>query len=330
MQKLTIKEVAQEAGVSTATISRVLNNSGYVNEDVKKHVLQVINKLNYKPNAIARSLKQEKSRSIGIVLPDMTNPYFMRMARSIQTRCVAEGYHLLFIDTEDNPLKEKEAIHFLTEKRVEALILAGTGENRELIKSVSRSVYVVLADRPMSALRLDTVAEDNTRAVKSAVGFLLANGHTRIGVIKGPESTITARERYEGVLQALSEAGITPDPELAFSGDYARDSGTQAIRQFMALAEPPTAVFSANNEMTFGLYLGLQQLQIPLDFLEVVSFGDLEFSSLFRHRLSVIKQNPQQLGEAVGELVVKKLGTQGGAAENRIFVPEWIPNPNRQ
>jgi len=328
LRKLTIKEVAQEAGVSTATISRVLNNNGYVNEDVKKRVLQVIDELNYKPNAIARSLKQEKSRSIGIVLPDMTNPYFMRMARSIQSRCVAEGYHLLFVDTEESPRKEEEAIHFLTEKRIESLILAGTGENLELIRSVSRSVHVVLVDRRLPTLKLDTVAEDNAQASKTAIEALIANGHARIGVVKGPESISTACERLEGVLQGLAEAGRTLEPELAFGGDYSRESGSGAARHFMAMAEPPTAVFSLNNEMTFGLYLGLQQLGIPLDRLEVVSFGDLEFSSLFRHRLSVITQDPQLMGEEVADLFVKKLGMNGGAVQNRIIVPGWSPYRN--
>jgi LacI family transcriptional regulator len=324
--KLTIKDIAREAGVSTATISRVLNNSGYVSDDVKRHVLEVINHFNYQPNAIARSLKQDKSRSIGIVLPDMANPYFMKMARAIQHRCFQEGYHLLFIDTEENPQKEKEALDFLTEKRIEALILAGTGSNREQIQAISDSgIHVILVDRRFSNLKLDTVAEDNFYAAKAAIDYLIERKHSKIGIVTGPQSISTARERRQGALMGLEEAGISLAPEAMFEGDYTRESGIKAIHYFMNLPDRPTAVFSSNNEMTFGIYLGLRELGVPLDSIEVVSFGDLEFSSLFRHKLSVIMQNPEEIGETVGDLVIRRLSTPDGEIENRILVPKLIP-----
>lgn len=326
MQKLTIKEVALEAGVSTATISRVLNNNGYVSEDVRKSVLDVIERLNYQPNAIARSLKQEKSRSIGIVLPDLTNPYFMILARAIQHRCVAEGYHLLFLDTEETPSKEKEALDFLMEKRVEGVVLAGTGENADKISAIRKSgVRVVLVDRLVDGLELDVVGEDNRNAAKKAIKALLHNGHSRIGIINGPQTISTARERYAGIIEGLAEEGMTSDKELIYSGDFSRESGIRAIREFMEMQEPPTAIFSSNNEMTFGLYLGLQQLSIPLDRLEVASFGALDFSTLFRHRLSVIQQNPAEIGEAVSDILLRRLAVNAGSVEQRIVTPEWVP-----
>lgn len=326
MTKLTIKDIAKEAGVSTATISRVLNNSGYVSHDIKRQVMEVIKKLNYQPNAIARSLKQEKSRSIGIVLPDMTNPYFMKIARAIQHRCFQEGYHLLFVDTEENPDKEKEALDFLIEKRIEALILAGTGGNREQIQTISNSgIRVILVDRRFSNLKLDTVAEDNIYAAKAAIDYLIENHHRRIGIINGPQSISTARERRQGALIGLEEAGISLAPELMVEGDYTRESGIAAVRRLMALAEPPTAIFSANNEMSFGVYLGMKELDLPLDGIEVVSFGNLEFSSLFRHKLSVIMQNPHDIGEIVGELLIRRLSGDQGESENQILVPKLTP-----
>jgi LacI family transcriptional regulator len=325
--KMTIKDVAKEAGVSTATISRVMNNSGYVSEDIKQQVLEVIRKFNYQPNAIARSLKQEKSRSVGIVLPDMANPYFMKIARTIQHRCFQQGYHLLFIDTEENPEKEREALEFLTEKRVEALILAGTGENRDQIQAINDSgIHVILADRRFSNLKLDTVTEDNIYASKSAIEHLLEKKHTRIGIIYGPKTISTARERRQGAIIGLEEAGITPTNEFMFEGDYTRESGIEAIRYFSQLPDRPTAIFSANNEMTFGVYLGLQELGIPLESIEVVSFGNLEFSSLFHHNLSVIMQNPQVLGETIGDLLIKRLNGEADTVQNRILMPHLVPS----
>ncbi|NRF95873.1 LacI family DNA-binding transcriptional regulator [Paenibacillus frigoriresistens] len=327
MTKMTIKDVAREAGVSTATISRVLNNSGYVSNDVKQQVLEVIRKFNYQPNAIARSLKQEKSRSIGIVLPDMTNPYFMKIARTIQQRCFQEGYHLLFIDTEENPEKEREALDFLIEKRIEALILAGTGSNRDQIQAISDSgIHVILFDRRFSNLNLDTVTEDNIYATKSAIEYLLEKMHVRIGIIHGPQTISTARERRQGAIIGLEEAGISLSSDLMIEGDYTRESGIKAIQHFCQLPERPTAIFSANNEMTFGIYLGLQELGISLDSVEVVSFGDLEFSSLFQHKLSVIMQNPQELGGTIGDLLIRRLNGNDDAKENRILMPRLVPS----
>ncbi|MGG1515984.1 LacI family DNA-binding transcriptional regulator [Paenibacillus oryzisoli] len=324
---MTIKDIAREAGVSTATISRVLNSSGYVSPEVKHHVQEVIRKFNYQPNAIARSLKQEKSRSVGIVLPDMANPYFMRISRTIQHRCFQEGYHLLFMDTEENPEKESEALQFLLEKRIEALILASTGGNLEQIQSISDSgTHVILLDRRFPDLALDTVSEDNRSAAKCAIAYLVDKHHERIGLVNGPQTISTAHERREGALIGLEEAGIAIAPDLLYEGDYTRESGIAAIRHFYQLEKPPTAVFSANNEMTFGIYLGLQELGVPLDALEVVSFGDLEFSSLFTHRLSAIKQQPQALGEAIGELLIQRLnGGVGEARDQQIVIPSLIP-----
>jgi LacI family transcriptional regulator len=326
LTRLTIKDIALAARVSTATISRVLNNSGYVSDDVKKNVKEIIKKLNYQPNSIARSLKQDKTRSIGIVLPDMTNPYFMKIARTIQHRCIQEGYHLLFIDTEENQQKEKEALDFLIEKRIEALILAGTGGNREQIQAISDSgIHVILVDRRFSNLKLDTVAEDNLYAAKAAIDYLIEKKHSKIGIVNGPQSISTARERRQGALIGLEEAGVSLSPDIMFEGDYARESGLMAIQYFMQLPDRPTAIFSANNEMTFGIYLGLQEMGLPLDVIDVVSFGNLEFSSLFHHRLSVIMQYPQEIGEIVGELLIRRLSLPDGEIENRILMPKLLP-----
>lgn len=321
MPKLTIRDVAQAAGVSTATISRVLNDSGYVSAEVREHVQATIRQLNYRPNAIARSLKQEKSRSIGLIVPDMTNPYFMTMARAVQRRIEREGagYHLLIMDSAEDPEKECEALHFLLEKRVEAIILAGTGGNPELVQAASDGgTYVVLADRTIEGLDLDVVAEDSFDVSREAIVYLAGRGHRRIAVINGRLTISTARERYAGVCAGFAQAGLQAAPELVVEGDYTRQGGLAAIRALMAQSERPTAVFCANNEMTFGVYLGLQELGIPLDELDIVSFGDLEFSSLFHQRLTVIRQNPDRLGEEVGELVMRgRSNGSGGLSADR-------------
>jgi len=280
LRKITVKDIAKEAGVSTATISRVLNNSGYVSGEVRRRVHEVVKKYNYQPNSIARSLKQNRSRAVGLVVPDMTNPYFM------------------------------------------AIVIASTGRNRENIEAIrALGIHVVLIDRRIDGLDLDIVAEDSRKAAEEAVAMLLAKGHRRIGVINGPLSVATARERSEGVAAACSRFGVQLDPSCVVEGDFTRKSGTEAIMRLMRLPFPPTAIFSANNEMTYGLYLGLHALGMSGDAVEVVSFGELEFSPLFRNRLTVIRQDPHAIGNAAGELLIKRLGERTGERELRLFMP---------
>ncbi|MGF9713784.1 LacI family DNA-binding transcriptional regulator [Paenibacillus naphthalenovorans] len=325
LRKLTIKDVAKHAGVSTATISRVLNGSGYVSEDVRRQVLASVKELNYRPNAIARSLKQEKSRSIGMILPDMSNPYFMTIARTIQQRLVAEGYRLLFMDSDENPDKEREALDALLSNRVEGLLLAGTGGNKEQLRQlIGSGIPVVLVDRCVPGVSADLVMEDNRGPVRQAMEYLVSAGHRHIGMIHGPKTISTALERYEAAVRALQEAGFQVGEEYVYSGDFSRKSGKQAIQKLMKLPVPPTAVFSANNEMTFGLYLGLQEMGIGLDEVEVVSFGDLDFSSLFKHRLSVIMQHPESIGDSAAGILLDKLLHQKSAMENRIIIPQFV------
>ncbi|WP_274361319.1 LacI family DNA-binding transcriptional regulator [Paenibacillus thermotolerans] len=326
MKKLTVKDIAKEVGVSTATISRVLNNSGYVSEQVREQVLQTVEKLNYQPNSIARSLKQKKSRSVGIVLPDMTNPYFMSIARQIRRKLLTAGYHLLFMDSEEDPVKEKEALDFLMEKRVEALVVAGTGANKEKLEAVHASgIHVVLIDRMIKGLKVDVVAEDSRTVSEEAVAYLLEKGHRHIGIISGPRDVVTARDRYEGAVAAFDKLGVAVDPRYVYEGDFSRRSGMEAIKYLMQQSPCPTAIFSANNEMSYGLYLGLHELGVRTDHIEVLSFGDLEFSPLFQNKLSVIKQNPEQIGDAAGELVLKRLEQSVKEYETRMFTPQLVP-----
>jgi len=330
LRKITVKDIAREAGVSTATISRVLNNSGYVSGEVRRRVQEVVKKYNYQPNSIARSLKQNRSRAVGLVVPDMTNPYFMAIARRIQTVLFAAGYHLLLMDSEDDPVKERRALAFFMEQRVEALVIASTGRNRENIEAIrALGIHVVLIDRRIDGLDLDIVAEDSRKAAEEAVAMLLAKGHRRIGVINGPLSVATARERSEGVAAACSRFGVRLDPSCVVEGDFTRKSGTEAIMRLMRLPFPPTAIFSANNEMTYGLYLGLHALGMSGDAVEVVSFGELEFSPLFRNRLTVIRQDPHALGNAAGELLIKRLEGRTGESELRLFMPRLVVEGER-
>ncbi|WJH34417.1 LacI family transcriptional regulator [Paenibacillus sp. CC-CFT747] len=209
MKKITIKDVAKQAGVSTATISRVLNNTGYVSEEARRTILETIERLNYRPNAIARSLKQDRSRMVGIVLPDMTNPYFMKLSRSLQKRLRESGLHGMFMDTYGDPDMELEALNGLMMMRVEAIVLAGTGRNVPAIRKMVRGsgIPFVLVDRKLPGVAADLAAEENEAAAYEAAADL-APRHEAIGILAGPDWISTARERLDGAAAALRKRAL--------------------------------------------------------------------------------------------------------------------------
>ncbi|HZG57081.1 LacI family DNA-binding transcriptional regulator [Paenibacillus sp.] len=322
MNKLTVKDVAREAGVSTATVSRVLNRTGYVSEPVREQVLSVVERLNFRPNSIARSLKQDRSNAIGLIVPDMTNPYFMTVARRLQKTCVGAGFHLLFMDSEEDAGRESDALDLLMEKRVEAIVLAATGSASNLPKIDairSSGTPLVLIDRRIDRVEADFVGEDSFSASKAAVSELIDRGHSRIGIAAGPSAIATARERLDGALAALQGRGLAP--AVVFEGDFTRESGRRAVRELTSGDAPPTAVFSCNNEMTYGFYLGLRDANVDPASIEVVSFGDLEFSPLFRQRLTAIRQDPEWLGETAGELLLERIREPHAPRRESVRVP---------
>jgi LacI family transcriptional regulator len=323
--KLTIKEVAKAAGVSTATISRVLNSSGYVSVDVRKHVLETVERLGYKMNPIARSLKQDRTYGIGFVIPDLTNSYFMRMARELQEQLASSGCYLLFMDSREEGAKEAEALQRLVERKVDAILLAGTGENRQQLQEVQRAgTPLILLDREVAGIQADSVMEDNVQASEEAVSHLLKNGHERVGILLGSKHLSTATERLQGVQAAYDRNGLHMREQLLFQGNFTRESGVEAYRYFQSLHEPPTAIFSMNNEMTFGLYMGMLQDGTPTDQLEVVSFGELEFAPLFPNKLGVIRQDPVAIARSAAELLLKRLDSSARTeCEKRLLMPTF-------
>jgi LacI family transcriptional regulator len=299
LSKATIKQVAAEAGVSTATVSRVLNESGFVNAEIKERVFDVISRLNYQPNAIAKSLKQDKTYMIGVLVPDISNPYFMGISRGIEDTVGEEGFQLTFCSSDENSAKENRLLQMLYKKRVDAIVLATAGGNASLVtRMVQGGMPIVLIDRLLEQNEtnslFDSVTEDNTLGAYKLTRQLLDNGHTLIGVVNGPNRVSTGLERYDGVIKALREKGLTQTP-LVYNGDFSTEGGIRAVRQFLQADPKPTAIISLNNQMTFGVLLELIRsgLRIPGD-ITVASFGDVD-------------QRPYDMGKRTGELLLKRI-----------------------
>lgn len=306
MLKATIKQVAAEAEVSTATVSRVLNCSLKVSDEARLRVNEAIAKLHYEPSAIARSLKQDKTYMIGIIVPDITNPYFMEISKGIEDTVGQCGFQLMFCSSDENNDKEGRLLQLLNEKRVDAVVIATAGGNGAKIASMSRSgLPVVLIDRSLEGGEdlesLDLVAENNAEGAFMLTKRLLEDGHTALGVVNGPSSVSTGRERLEGVLRAMREWGIE-EPLHIYNGDFTIQGGIRAVRRFWQAEHKPTAIISLNNRMTFGVLLELVRsgLNIPSD-VAIASFGEVEAGQLLkRPKLYYIDQQPYVMGRRTG------------------------------
>jgi LacI family transcriptional regulator len=313
LSKATIKEVAAAAEVSTATVSRVLNESGYVSQEIKERVLEAVAKLNYQPSAIARSLKQDRTFMIGVIVPDIANPYFAGISKGIEDVVGTEGFQLMFCSSDENPAKERRLLQLLLEKRVDAIVLATAGGNDKMILSIAETgLPIVLVDRRLESeeagRRLDLVVEDNAEGARRLAGKLIEEGHTRLGVVSGPSLASTSRERYAGVLAAMKEHGLDASP-IVYHGNFSTEDGIQAVRHFLSADPRPTAIISLNNRMSLGVLLEIVRsgLRIPED-MAVASFGEVEAGALLRNPgLYYIDQHPYDMGSKAGDILLQRL-----------------------
>lgn len=328
LAKLTIKDVAEEANVSTATVSRVLNSSGFVSDEIKERVRYAIQKLNYKPNAIARSLKSERTTTIGVVIPDISNPYYMKISKGIEDVVQQKGYNLIFGSSDENPKKEEELLQLLNEQRVSAIVLATASGNESMISQISQSgVPIVLVDRTVDieGINLDAVTVDNKQSTYELTKSLLNNGHRQIGIVNGLLNVSTGKERYEGYQEALREFGLDEDLNYSFNGSFTLEGGSAAVDYFLNFAKKPTAILSMNNIMTFGVLLELTKrgYSIPDDMV-VASYGEVPEAQLLKSPgiLSLV-HHPYEMGRYVGDILIKRLSKDKGHY-TKIFKPELV------
>jgi LacI family transcriptional regulator len=302
-----LADVAERAGVSTATISRVINNSGYVSEELRERVLKTVAELNYSPNGVARSMSQRRTLTLGLVVPDISNPFFTALARGAEDVGQKSGYSLVLCNTDRDLDKERGYLSVLREKRVDGvmLIMAGS-EITHVQQLLDAGMKLVLVDRASPALKAPSVLVNNQSGVYEATRYLLFLGHDRIAVITGPPTVNNAVERLHGYEQALEEAGIPIDQALVIPGNFTYDGGRNAGYKLLDALHRPTAVISLNNGMTTGLLMALHErgARIPVD-ISVIGFDDLPYFQLLEHPLTAVSQPMYEMGKRACELLLE-------------------------
>ncbi len=322
----TIKDVAEKAGVSTATVSRVLSGREFVSQHLIEKVNQTIEELKYRPSRVARNLRVRKANTIGLVVSDIQNPFFTSIMRGIQDTLLAKGYVLLAANSDEDEDQEKVHIETLLAEEVAGIILApASASHKNYANLIDEGVGLVVIDRIPDRLKANSVLVDNTAGAYAAVEHLVSLGHRRIGIITGREEISTTTSRLQGYRIALQDAGIPFAPELVIAGGFRQEGGYQAMNALFSLSEPPTAVFSSNNVMTLGALQAIHEKckRIP-DEIALVSFDDMPWAASLQPPLTSVAQPTYEIGTTAAKLLLDQVSDSKQITRRIILEAELI------
>ena len=319
-----IYDVARESQVSVFTVSAVSNGKKHVGKKLRERVEAAIRKLNYRPNLVARSLAKQRTHTIGMIVPDIANPFFPMVVRGAEDAAQKFGYNLLLCNSDDNLAKEEASVELLLSKRVDGILLTKAAEDfrpslMQMIKEVN--IPFVLVMRTYPKLTKDAVITDDYQGAYDAVSHLARSGRRRIGLIGGPLKVSNAIARWEGFRDALKAHRLPYRKELVIQGDYRIESGFRAGHAL--LSHRPDGIYVANHLMTIGLLKAAEEmgLQCPEDF-GLVSFDDYPWLGVFRPRLTTVELPKHQLGTEAAELLIRRIEGDRSIAVVRKLQPE--------
>ncbi|UOK36175.1 LacI family transcriptional regulator [Pseudomonas palleroniana] len=318
---VTMDDVASRAGVSTSTVSHVLNGTRKVSPVTVQAVQRAIEELGYIPNTLARSLARSSTSTIGVAISALSNHYFSETVHAIETECAKHGYMMLFVDTHDDPEQELRVVTALHHRRVDGMVLAPSNGSKALDYLRANQIPTVLVDRMMSE-QFDQVGVDNAQPTQALIAHLIAHGHRRIGFIAGREGFSTTDERVAGYRAALQAAGLAFDAQLLVNGGSNTQPARQATAQLLGLAAPPTAIMAGNNLMTLGAMHALRDAHIAVPGqMALVGFDDFDWADFFVPRLTLIAQPVQALGARAVDLLLQRMARPDAPTQSVRLAP---------
>ena len=314
----TIAEVARRAGVSVSTVSHVVNGTRKVAPGTAHAVQAVIDAVGYRPNVLARSLKTASSRSVGIAISAIANPYFSDVICAVEAECARLGMMVFLSDTQDDPQRELAVVTAFDQRRVDGVILAPSAdpERRALAYLRAARLPCVLVDRTPDP-SFDQVGVNNREAMRALVAHVAGFGHRRIGYVGGHPGFATTLERIEGYRAGLQLAGVSFDPSYLVTGSATTASASEATSALLSLADPPTAIVAGNNMATIGAVRAIRSrgLQVPAD-VSVVGFDDFEWADCFEPRLTLVAQPCEEIGKRAASLLIERIANPSGAPQS--------------
>src|SRR5271157_5151631 len=304
----TVHDVAKRARVAPITVSRVINNSGYISDATRERVETAIQEIGYVPNTLARGLRSKRTNTLGLIVTDITNPYFTLMARGVEDVAGDSNYMVIYCNTDESETKEEKYANILAQRQVDGVLLVPAGGNSKTIKFFdANGISVVVLDRRVSGVEKDFVCSDSENGANLLVKLLIKLGHEQIGIITGPKNVSTSADRVAGYRRALKESGLSKN-ELVYYGEYNYQTGYELTKQAMMKSTKPTAIFGSNNFISIGIIKALHDLDIKVpEDVSVVSFDDLPESMLVTPFLTAATQPAYEMGQLATNLLLKRI-----------------------
>lgn len=315
----TIKDIAKRTGLGLATISSYLNG-GNVREKNREKIEAAIEELQFEVNEVARGLKTNRTKTVGIVIPELNNIFCAEIITEVEDVLRSHGYAALICDCRTNETREQEAVEFLLKRRVDGLIIMPSGNKGTYMQAFTDTGKpIVLIDRKLKEVDCDCVLVDNLGAVQDAVQRLLHAGHEKIGMIAGPKDVFTAEERLAGYRKALSQAGIKPLQRLIVHGDYTIAGGAVAMKALVQKNPDMSAVFVSNYEMTMGAIIEANELNIAIPGqLSFIGFDNVEFARACVPKLSIVTQPTKEIAHHVCAQILDRLENPAGNGKKKV------------
>lgn len=330
MKRVTIKDIAKACGVSTTTVSRVLNNKvGCCSPETEKRILSVVAETNFRPNPAARAMVTKKTNIIGVILPDIYNYYFQDLFKGAEDYLSKNGYRLILCNTDGEQKKEREFLVSLSQGMVDGIIVttSNRSENNEVILELSaKGMPIVTVERYGRDLEdIPKVCFDNKNAMVQAVEMLYDNGHTKIAFLRGPLEAYNARLRYEGYQEGLKKVGLTLDEALVAQGNYKMDSGEKAVQMLLRKAEF-TAIIASNDLMALGACKAIRKAgkSVPND-ISVIGFDGTLLAEMHQPPLATVVLHGYDMGSTSAKNLLHIINEKGGVEKSIMFEPElWL------
>ncbi|MGN1386597.1 MAG: catabolite control protein A [Bacillus sp. (in: firmicutes)] len=329
MNNITIYDVAREANVSMATVSRVVNGNPNVKPVTRKKVMDVIDRLGYRPNAVARGLASKKTTTVGLIIPDISNIFYAELARGIEDIATMYKYNIILSNSDENTEKELHLLNTMLGKQVDGLIFMGSNITEDHLVEFKKSpVPIVLAGSIEDSGEMPSVNIDYEQAAYDSVNFFLSNGHTKVALVIGNREESISQKKLAGYKKALDEKNIPFNEEYVVEGDFSYDSGIEAVNRLIELNEKPTAVLVGADEMAVGVVNAIQDkgFKVPNDF-EVISFDNTKLTLMVRPQVTTVVQPLYDIG-AVAMRLLTKLMNKEEVQERAVVLPHRIEERN--
>jgi LacI family transcriptional regulator len=318
----TIHDVAKRAGVAQITVSRVINNSGYISDKTRENVEAAIAELGYIPNILARSLRSKRTNTLALVFTDITNPFFTILARGVEDTASFAGFNVIFCNTDESQEKEDNYIQLILQKQVDGILLVPASSNTRSIKVIQKqNTPLVIIDRRVSNSNVDIVRGDSEGGAYQLTKYLIGLGHRRIAIISGPRNVSTAEDRLLGYKRAMEDSGLNENI-LSFYGNFSQDSGNELTRKIFINDPKPTALFAANNLIAIGALKALRDIgfKVPDD-VALVSFDDIPESLSVFPFMTVVAQPSYEIGKRATELLISRINNDSSLEYQNIIFP---------